>query len=89
MLKVDRAITDTNKYICENIAKTDVLDRGFISQNILGHIRNFVEYVAIKAYSKGADLDPNDYENVNKPALKDMQKRANLRFLYRFHEMKR
>ncbi len=87
MLKVDKAIIEVNQFICENISKIDVLDRGFVSQSILGHIRNFVEYVAVKAFAKGADLDPNDYENVNKPALKDMQKRANLRFLYKFHEM--
>lgn len=86
MLKIDKAILDTNEVICENISKIDVFTRGLASQNILGHVRNFVEYVAIKAYSKGADVNPNDYA-LNVAALKYMQHQGNLRFLYRFHEM--
>lgn len=86
MLKIDKAIFDTNGVICENISQLSFADRGLLSQNILGHLRNFVEYIAIKAYSNGKDVDPNDY-NLNVAALKDMQRRGNLRFLYRFHEM--
>ena len=72
--------------ICDNIARFGATERGLLSQNILGHIRNFVEYVAIKAFSNGADVNPNDY-NLNVAALKDMQRHGNLRFLYRFHEL--
>lgn len=86
MLKIDKAILDTNGVICENISQLSFADRGLLSQNILGHLRNFVEYIAIKAYSNGKDVDPNDY-NLNVAALKDMQRRGDLRFLYRFHEM--
>ena len=49
-------------------------------------MRNFVEYVAIKAFSNGVDVNPNDY-NLNVASLKSMQARGDLRFLYRFHEM--
>ena len=86
MLRIDKAILDTNGVICDNIAQLNAGDRGLLSQNILGQIRNFVEYIAIKAYSNGQDVNPNDYD-LNIAALKDMQRRANLRFLYRFHEM--
>ena len=86
MLRIDKAILDANSVICDNITRLSVADRGLLSQNILGHIRNFVEYIAIKAYSNGQDVNPNDYE-LNVAALKDMQRRGDLRFLYKFHEM--
>lgn len=86
MLRIDKAILDTNGVICDNIAQLSAGDRGLLSQNILGQIRNFVEYIAIKAYSNGQDVNPNDYD-LNVTALKDMQRRGDLRFLYRFHEM--
>ncbi len=86
MFRIDKAILDTNDVICDNIALLSPVDRGLLSQNILGQIRNFVEYIAIKAYTNGQDVNPNDYE-LNVTALKDMQRRGDLRFLYRFHEM--
>lgn len=86
MIRIDKAILDTNGVICDNISQSSSSDRGLLSQNILGHIRNFVEYIAVKAYSNGQDVNPNDY-NLNVAALKDMQRRGELRFLYRFHEM--
>ena len=64
MLRIDKAIFDTNGVICDNICQLHFSDRGLLSQNILGQIRNFVEYIAIKSYSKGKDVDPNDY-NLN------------------------
>ena len=79
MLRIDKAILDTSGVICDNIARFGATERGLLSQNILGHIRNFVEYVAIKAFSNGADVNPNDY-NLNVAALKDMQRHGNLRF---------
>lgn len=86
MLRIDKAILDTNGVICDNISQLSSSDRGLLSQNILGQLRNFVEYIAVKAYSNGQDVNPNDY-NLNVDALKDMQRRGELRFLYRFHEM--
>ena len=86
MLRIDKAILDTNEVICDNISRFDTSERGLLSQNILGHVRNFVEYVAIKACSNGADINPNDYD-LNVASLKSMQARGDLRFLYRFHEM--
>jgi len=53
---IDKAILDANGVICDNIKQFSVSDHGLLSQNILGHVRNFVEYVAIKAYSNGEDV---------------------------------
>lgn len=86
MLRIDKAILDINEVICENISQLSPSNRGLLSQNILGQIRNFVEYVAIKAYSKGQDVNPNDYD-LNVASLKDLKRYGNLRFLYKFHEL--
>lgn len=86
MLRIDKAILDTNKVICDNISRFDTSERGLLSQNILGHVRNFVEYIAIKAVTNGVDINPNDYD-LNVTSIKSMQTRGDLRFLYRFHEM--
>ena len=86
MLRIDKAILDTNRAICDNISQLSFVDRGLLSQNILSQLRNFVEYIAIKVYSNGQDVNPNDYD-LNVAALKDMQRRGDLRFLYSFHEM--
>ncbi|MBR3131320.1 AAA family ATPase [Candidatus Saccharibacteria bacterium] len=86
MLRIDKAIHDTDKVICENISHFNIIDRGLLSQNILSQVRNFVEYVAIKAVSNGQDVNPNDYK-LNVDSLQEMQRHGNLRFLYDFHEM--
>lgn len=86
MHRIDKAIFDANGAICDNISQLRFADRGLLSQNILGQLRNFVEYIAIKVYSNGRDVDPNDYD-LNVSALKDLQRRGDLRFLYKFHEM--
>lgn len=86
MLKIDKALLDTNEVICANIVHLRFVDRGLLSQNILGQLRNFVEYVALKVYANGEDIDTNDY-GLNRRAVKEMQRRGDLRFLYRFHEM--
>lgn len=84
MLMVDQAIFDANRVICRNIAVFDDSERGLLSQNILSQLRNFVEYIAQKAYSNGADTDPNDYEN-KKAAWEFVKTQGQLRFLSKFH----
>lgn len=86
MLRVDKAILDANEVICDNISRFNFSERGLLSQNILGYVRNFVEYVVIKAFSNGADVNPNAYD-LNIAVLKTIQKHRNLRLLYRFHEI--
>ena len=85
-MQIDNAIMATDKVICKNISRFDDSERGLLSQNILAQLRNFVEYIADKVYANGTDLDPNDY-NLNVEALKHLQTKGNLRFLYQFHEL--
>ena len=84
MLQVDQAILDTNKVICKNIAVFDTSERGLLSQNILSQLRNFVEYIVQKVYSKGIDTDPNDYQD-KKAAWGYVKTRGDLRFLTSVH----
>lgn len=86
MISIDKAILDTNGVVCENISQLGAVNRGLLSQNILGQLRNLVEYIAMKAYSNGQDVDPNDY-SLKKAAIKYMQCRSDLQFLYKFHKM--
>lgn len=86
MLRIDKAILDANNVICENISHIDFVDRGLLSQNILGQLRNFVEYIAIKVCANGEDVDPNNYK-LRVDSLKEIQRQGQLRFLYKFHDM--
>jgi hypothetical protein len=81
---VDEAILDTNKVICRNISVFDASERGLLSQNILSQLRNFVEYIVQKVYSKGVDTDPNDYQD-KKAAWEYVKTQGQLRFLSKFH----
>lgn len=86
MLRIDKSIYDTNLAICENISYFKKIDRGLLSQNILGYLRNFIEYIVIKEFSQGDDVNPNDYD-FRVAALKYIKSRGNLRFLYKFHDL--
>ena len=83
---VDEAIRDTNNVICKNISVFDASERGLLSQNILSQLRNFVEYIVQKVYSKGVDTDPNDYQD-KKAAWEYVKTQGQLRFLSKFHAL--
>lgn len=85
MLRIDKEILITDKVICGNIEEFYDKDRGFLSQNILSQLRNFVEYIALKEYFKD-DEDPNDY-NLRTKALNDMRRHGNLKFISDFHAL--
>ncbi len=88
MLKIDKAILDTDGIICKNISKFDFTERGLLSQNILSQLRNYVEYIATKIYGslQNLDIDPNDYK-MKENSIKYVKTRGELRFLYNFHEL--
>ena len=86
MLKVDKAILDTDKVICKNIDRFDSSERGLLSQNILAQLRNLVEYIAQKIHSNGNDTDPNEYQH-KKESWEYIQTQGNLKFLYDFHSL--
>ncbi|WP_228402376.1 ATP-dependent DNA helicase [Pasteurella canis] len=82
--KIDKAILDTNKVICENIKRFDDSERGLLSQNILSQLRNLVEYIAQKI--KDIDADPNDYQDKAK-AIKNLNSNNNYRPVKEFHDL--
>ncbi|MBN6712334.1 hypothetical protein JFL47_14165 [Haemophilus haemoglobinophilus] len=82
--KIDKAILDTNKIICENIKRFDDSERGLLSQNILSQLRNLVEYIAQKI--KDIDADPNDYQDKAK-AIKNLNSNNNYRSVKEFHDL--
>lgn len=86
MLQIDSAILATDKVICKNISEIDDSERGWLRQNILAQLRNFVEYIAEKVYANGEDIDPNDYILKDK-AIKNLKAVAEFRFLRQFHEL--
>lgn len=86
MTAIDRAIFDTNINICKNISNINFSERGFISQNILSQMRNFVEYIAMKLCSDTPNIDPNDY-NLRVKLLNKLKTRGDLRFLSKFHDL--
>lgn len=83
MNKIDEAILEINKVICDNISKFDDSERGLLSQNILSQLRNFVEHIALKVHSSGRDIEIT-YDNIVQ-AIAYVSARGNLKFLTRFH----
>lgn len=84
MERIDKAILDTNKVICDNIKALGLYDHGLLSQNILAQLRNFIEYVAIKIYKPDEDVNPSDYD-IHKDAMKFIGSRDEFGFIYEFH----
>ena len=85
MNKIDSYILEINKVISKNINKFDVADRGLLSQNILSQLRNFVEYISLKIYDNGRNIDIS-YENFEK-ANAYVKTIGKLNFLSRFHKL--
>ena len=85
MNKIDSEILNINNVICKNIDTIDSSERGFLSQNILGQLRNFIEHICLKFYSPGHDIE-NSYQNI-KDAISFVQTRGTLKLLSRFHKL--
>ena len=84
MTTIDAKIKNIDKVICRHLDNSEVTSRGAVSQDILSHIRNFIEHVMLKFYAKGEDID-NSYKNIC-DAISFVQARADLKMLYKFHE---
>ncbi|MGR0481249.1 MAG: hypothetical protein ACTFAL_07570 [Candidatus Electronema sp. V4] len=85
--QIDRQILVINKAICDSIEKIDASERGFLSQSILSHLRNFVEHIMLKVYADKKlhiqDID-NKWDNIGK-ATDFVKTIGNLKFLWKFH----
>jgi len=86
MKKIDKAILTINAVISKNISIFDDSERGLLSQNILGQLRNLVDHTFLKIYNEknSLDLEPI-YENFQK-AEKYVKGIGKLRFLGKFHQ---
>lgn len=80
---IDKQILEINKVICNNIDRFGMTERGLLSQNILSQLRNFVEHISLKVYSRGNNIE-NTYQNITK-AIGFIKTKGQLRFLYKFH----
>ncbi len=85
MNTIDSAILTINKNICSNIDKSEVMERGFLSQNILQQLRHFIEHISLKFYINGQDVEIS-YPNIQE-AIKFVKARGKLKLLSRFHEL--
>lgn len=84
MLNIGKKIFTIDQVICRHLAEADNSNRGMISQDVLSHLRNFVEHLMLKCYADRNDID-NTYENICK-AIKYVAKQGNLKVLSRFHD---
>lgn len=83
--KIDDDILNIDRVICGNISRFDSTERGLLSQNILSQLRNFVEYISLKIFSNGRDIETS-YENISK-ALEYVKANGKFRFLNGFHKL--
>lgn len=85
MNKIDTQIFNIDSVICSNIEKFDSTERGLLSQNLLSHLRNFVEHISLKVYSNGNDIE-DTWDNIEK-ANAWVKANGKLKFLSKFHKL--
>lgn len=85
MKNVNTTILDIDKILYRNIEEID--ERGFLSQNILSQLRNFVEHISLKLYcaDQHTELEPT-FENL-KIGINHIFKHSKYAFLREFHEL--
>ncbi|MGW4505307.1 ATP-dependent DNA helicase [Streptomyces sp. NPDC004436] len=82
MASVEQQVKSADSVICQNLANP-VGDRGFLSQNVLGQLRNLVEGLAVWAHLN--DRSTEFHYNQVGPALDAVKALAKFRLLSRFH----
>lgn len=84
MTTVNEQIQNVDRAICQNI-KSLAGQRDLLSQNILSHLRNLVESVAVLLHANSPHVEFN-YAAIN-PALSFVKSKAKLNFLGKFHKL--
>lgn len=82
--QIDSQILTINKVICRKIDELEGSERGYVSQDILAQLRNFVEHIMLKIWKHPVDVE-NSYENIC-DAIQFVKSRGDLKFLRRFHD---
>lgn len=82
--KIDAEILKINKVICRHIDAIETSERGYVAQDILAQLRNFVEHIMLKVWQHPNDVE-NTYPNICE-AINFVKSRGRLKFLRRFHD---
>jgi len=89
LYRIDENILTIDGVICRHIENLPNSPRGAVSQDILSHLRNFVEQIMLKFYADGQDIkeeyEKNEYETICK-AISFVKTRGGLRNLSQFHK---
>ena len=87
MNEINNHILNINKVICANIEKFDNSEKGLLAQNILSHLRNFVEHIGLRVLSDQYSSDKEvTYPNI-KRGIEYLKSRGDLKFLSRLHDL--
>lgn len=82
-LRIDEQIMNSDRVISRHIDSIENASIGEISQDILSHLRHFVEHIMLKIYADGDDIE-DSHENVQK-AVKYVKSQMKLNHIARFH----
>lgn len=82
-LRIDEQIMNSDRVICRHIDSIENASIGEISQDILSHLRHFVEHIMLKIFANGDDIE-DSHDNVQK-AVKYVKSQMKLKHIARFH----
>lgn len=84
---IDEQIFESNSIIERNIELLNKENRGLLSQNLLSHLRTFVEYIAFKFFIESGDHNEYYlYDNTSvRDAMRFLKGNVKLKYIERFH----
>lgn len=84
---INEKIIESNSIIERNIELLCNDDRGLLSQNLLSHLRTFIEYISFKLFLENAPSDKKFlYDNLTlKDAMSMLKSNVHLKYVERFH----
>ena len=87
-LRIDEQIMNSDRVICRHIDRIESAQIGEISQDILAHLRHFVEHIMLKIYANGNDIEESQ-DNLKKARgfIKSQMKFKHLARFYKFLEV--
>ena len=87
-LRIDEQIMNSDRAICRHIDRIESAPIGEISQDILAHLRHFVEHIMLKIYANGNDIEESQ-DNLRKARgfIKSQIKFKHLAHFYKYLEV--
>lgn len=80
---VKNNLLNADEAICKHLDRFSLLNRSDISQDILSHLRNFIEAVFLLFYANNLPESTISYEYIEK-AKSYIKSKGQLQFLYNF-----